>query len=354
MIDFFSRNRGPISLLIGGLGLFILALILATRAVRRAGGWKVVFRRAGRELRLTGAAFVRPFRLWLRYRLSLRRLTRALADPATRADADRALRAASGGPAQPYAVLVGPTSTAVLLAGRDPGTPPEPFAPDEHDPRLWWAERADLPEPDGGDPLPVALGMTAKDLVVYLDLHTGPRLTAGAGDPRTTRALIQAIAAQLGLVLPAGAVQVTAGVHPRFPGTEPTADAAFVVCPEPPAEPVAARVLAVGGARGQARLLRTERGGVVRIAGVPLTIETAALPRAVARLLKSEPQEVQPRPVEKAPEVPVVQEFMPEEPETVTGVSANTATVAIVEPPNDFDEPEFDDAAVGRRAGGTA
>ncbi|MER7279221.1 hypothetical protein ABT369_32765 [Dactylosporangium sp. NPDC000244] len=369
MIEFFSRNRGPISLLIGGLGLFILALVLASRAVRRAGGWKAVLRQGRREIALTGAALVRPVRVWLRYRRNLRRLTRALADPSARDTVRRALEAAATGPAQPYAVLVGPAAAGVLLAGRDPGTPPPPFTADEHDPRLWWADLADLATLDGeGAGEPVALGIARRDLVAYLDLHTGPPLTAGAGDPRTARALIQAMAAQLDRARP-GRVQVTAGVHPRFPGAGPTPDTMFVVCPEPPDEPAGrgVRVLAVKGAHGHARLITTERGGRVRIAGVPLDVDTAALPKAVARLLRAAP----PSPPSVLPPVlpPAVSlverpgEFaeFAEEPAAVTGVSAHQPAAAVTgvsahQPTtvDEFAEPAFDDAAVGRRSGGTA
>ncbi|WP_433073391.1 hypothetical protein ACQP1P_25480 [Dactylosporangium sp. CA-052675] len=377
MIEFFSRNRGPISLLIGGLGLFILALVLASRAVRRAGGWKAVLRQGRREVALTGAALVRPVRAWLRYRRNLRRLTRALADPTARGTVRRALQAAATGPAQPYAVLVGPAAAGVLLAGRDPGTAPEPFTADEHDPRLWWADLADLAGLDGeGAGEPVVLGIAQRDLVVHLDLDTGPPLTAGAGDPRTARALIQAMAAQLDRARP-GRVQVTAGVHPRFPGAGPTPDTMFVVCPEPPGEPVGrgVRVLAVRGAHGHARLVTTERGGRIRIAGVPLDIDTAALPKAVARLLRSAPPASPPvlppavslveRPGERTEfaelaEVAELAEFA-EEPAAVTGVSAHHPATAVTGVPaqqpttvDEFAEPAFDDAAVGRRSGGTA
>ncbi|GAA2344426.1 hypothetical protein [Dactylosporangium salmoneum] len=350
MIDLLNRQRGPISLLIGGLGLLILALVLAARAARRAGGWRVVLRRARHEIALTAAASVRPLRLFLLYRKSLRRLTQALGDPSTGETARRALLAAGHGAAQPYAVLVGPSAAGVLVAARDPGAAPPPFTADKADPRLWWADPADLPQPVDGDPALVALGVDGKrgrDLVVYLDLHTGPPLTAGTGDPRTARALIQAVAAQLDLALPAGSVLVTAGVHPRFPGSSAhPGGAAFVVCPEPVDDPGRARVLAIGGARGHARLLACSKGGLVRIAGVPIDIETSALPKAVARRAAEAPV---PAVVDKG------DDDLDPEAEVVTGVSARepkalqeATRVPAVDEFDEFDEPVFDDAAVGR------
>ncbi|MFI5914321.1 hypothetical protein [Dactylosporangium sp. NPDC051541] len=353
MIDLFTRNRGPVSLLIGGLGLLVLALILISRAVRRAGGWKAVLRQGRREIALTGSAVVRPFKTWQRYRTSLRRLTEALRDQATRDVARRALSAAATGPGQPYAVLVGPAAVAVLLAGRDPGAPEPPFAADDVDPRLWWADRDELPDEAGGDPLPVAMGVDGRrgrDLVVYLDLRTGPRLTAATGDPRTARALIQALAAQLDHELPEGQVQITAGVHAEFAGPDPDTaldrDPAFLVAPEPPelTDPET-RILAIGGARGSARLLVGERGGLVRIAGVPIDIETSALPKAVARLISDPAPPLPPAP---PPAVPPELDFL--EPESVTGISMTRPST--VDTPvggdDDFAEPEFDNAAVGR------
>ncbi|MEV6930622.1 hypothetical protein AB0M46_39895 [Dactylosporangium sp. NPDC051485] len=357
MIDLLNRQRGPLSLLIGGLGLLILALVLASRAARRAGGWRVVLRRARREIALTGAASVRPVRVFLVYRKSLRRLTQALGDPATRETARRALKAAGHGEAQPYAVLVGPSAAGVLVAARDPGAAPPPFTADEADPRLWWADPAELPQAVDGDPALVAMGVDGKrgrDLVVYLDLHTGPPLTAGTGDPRTARALIQAVAAQLDLALPPGSVLVTAGVHPGFSGSSVRpGGAAFVVCPEPVDDPGRARVLAIGGARGHARLLVCAKGGLVRVGGVPIDIETAALPKAVARLAAQVPAPPAAGEGERdddlGPEVEVVTGVSAREPRAFQEPAQVSAEASAVD---EFDEPEFDDAAVGRPSRG--
>ncbi len=296
---------GGVAALLGLAAVLVLAGVLAQLGARRAGGWRVVRRGLRREAAMTAAAFAAPVRSQLRYRRQLRLLRGLLSDPIGWADAERAMLDAARVPGvQPYAALLGQVEVGVLVAARSGPVPqpPEPWTVDEADPRLWWTDRADAAgAATSGRPAPLlaALGTDGRHAVLF-DLASGPVVTEVGGERGTARAVLQAVAAQLDTRLPAGAVTVAAGVHPRHPGPDPAealrtaqrtaagGGPAFAVCAEAPAEARpgrGARLLVLAGARGSARLLTAERDGL-RVHGTALRIDAGALARATARSLR--------------------------------------------------------------------
>ncbi|MFF1872578.1 hypothetical protein [Kitasatospora herbaricolor] len=295
---------GGTATLFGLAGLLLLIAVLAQLGARRAGGWRVVRRRLRREAGATAAAFAAPVCAQLRYRRHLRLLVRLLGDRSGWADAERAALGAGRVPGvQPYGVLLGRTVVGVLVAcgPAAPPRPPEPWAADDTDPRLWWLDRAAAAGvATGGRPAPLlaALGTDGRHAVL-LDLATGPAVTVLSGEKGTARAVLQALAAQLDARLPAGAVTVADGVNPRHSGPDPAVALAlaeragtggapaFAVCAELPAgaRPVAgSRLLALSGARGSARLLTADRAGL-SVLGTGLRVDAVPLARATARSL---------------------------------------------------------------------
>lgn len=227
MTGVLAAHRQLISTLLGLAGLLVLVAVLAHRLARRAGGWPVVRRRARHETRATLRAFAAPVTRQVQYLRRRRQLGRLLADGTAWPDAERALLSVAtrtaGADCRPYAVLLGSGTVGVALAGRTPPEPDGPWTADSDDPRLWWADRPALAvEPEGdGTALLAVVGLDDRyreGLLVLLDLADGPPLTAAVGDPRTARALVQAVAAQLDGRLPAGSVLVSDGVHRFFPG----------------------------------------------------------------------------------------------------------------------------------------
>ncbi|MGI5176182.1 hypothetical protein ACQEVZ_07640 [Dactylosporangium sp. CA-152071] len=292
MIAYLSAHRGPISALLGGLGLLVLALVLLQRAVRRAGGWRVVRRRFAHEVRRTAAAFGRPVRRWWRYRRRLELLSGLLADPQTWTTAAAALRDIPlPGRRQPYAVILAGDAVGVYFAGAPCEAPDDSsWTADEDDPLLWWTPR-DPNAPGDATPVLVAAGVEdARGGVVFLDLTAGPATVATTGDDRTGRALVQSIAAQLEARLPGGAVTIGPGVHPGFDGELTTPASEFHICAGVPGSTrTELRTVRIGGAQGHARLLVADRTGLVRPAGTPLVLDVTALPRSVVRTLATIP-----------------------------------------------------------------
>ncbi|WP_406288843.1 hypothetical protein [Embleya sp. NBC_00896] len=292
--------------LLGYAGILILVLSLAHWAAMRRGGWRFVWRRLRRELALTVAAFAEPVTAFTRFRRRRRLLVRSLREQATWVDAERAVMCAAtvSATARPYGVLVERDVVGVLVGcGPDVPEPAEPWAVDEVDPRLWWIGRDDLEAESGQAPLLVAVG-TRGEAVVFLDLLTGPRVWAVSGERRGARATLQALAAQLDARLPAGAVAVAAGVHPRYAGP-PSAEAfarattaaatrrypQVVVCEDVPDVPAASpvSVLTLGRPRGRARLLAVDDSGALLIHGTPIRTDSRPLPRATATTLRHLP-----------------------------------------------------------------
>ncbi|RMB83436.1 hypothetical protein [Streptomyces shenzhenensis] len=305
----FREHSDALFRWLGFIGLAVLCFVLLRYWALRWGGWRAWAARLARELALTAAAFADPLRSWLRHRSALRLLARRLREPTTWQDAERALAAARAGdlPGRPYAVLVGARTVTVLLAGR---AAPEP----------WTVARAELPpvtpQAAGARPIVVALGTQrggGEQQCAFLDLSVGPPVLSAAGDEKASRALLQALAAQLDARLPRSLVVVAEGVHRRHPGQpvrtayrtardtrHPLGLAPVLVTtalpdplpPElaaPPGAEPALRVLVLGEARGYARLLVTERHGRVAVMGTPLLPRCDGLGRAVARVLDTLP-----------------------------------------------------------------
>ncbi|MDX3850175.1 hypothetical protein [Streptomyces sp. AK02-01A] len=323
-----SAPGGGLTQWLGLAGILILLIALTHWLVRRQGGWRVLRRRVGRQVRLTVEAFTAPVRAQLRYRRRLRLLTRLLRDRSGWPDAERAVRRAAGlRPGfRPYGALLGPDLVGVLVAGvAESGRAelPDPWTADEAEPRLWWIARADLagpalpssgpdgpdgltgpdagPEPDAAPgtvaPLLCCVGTDGRH-AVFLDLLAGPTTVSVFGVSRTARAVLQSLAAQLDARLPAGSVEVTSGVHQHHTGRT-TADVLaapggmFAVCAEPPRTrlPDGLRLLCLGAGRDRARLLEAGPDGLLDIHGAAPSLRVDSLPlaRAVVRALRGLP-----------------------------------------------------------------
>ncbi|MFI1382789.1 hypothetical protein [Embleya sp. NPDC020886] len=353
-----------VTTLLGYAGILILVYALAHWAAMRRGGWRFVRRRLRRELALTVSAFAEPVTAFSRYRRRRRLLVRALREPNTWVDAEHALqlaaRVAAG--ARPYGALVERDVVGVLVScGPDLPVPAEPWAVDELDPRLWWIARTDLEVGSGPAPLLVAVG-TRQEAVVFLDLLTGPRVLAVSGERRGARATVQALAAQLDARLPAGAVTVAVGIHPRHAGpstaeafTRATTAAAsrrhpqVVVCADTPDVPAASpvSVLTLGRPRGHARLLAVSPTGALLVHGTPLRVDARPLPRSVAATVWQLPpwateDATLPVPIAADPDLDPVPAAA-STPVSVQGPASPTEPT----PHDDFDEPADTDKPSG-------
>ncbi|WP_405063540.1 hypothetical protein OG474_18345 [Kribbella sp. NBC_01505] len=289
--------------LLGLIGLALLTIVLIHLLVRRLGGWKRLFGWLGREIKRTWRAFVEPIAARRRYRRRLRLLAKVLRDEESWDQAERALGAASaiGPTVAPYAVVLAGRRIGVLVAGGTVLEPPVPWSADAVDPRLWWIDRGDVPgrSPIQEMPLLTCLGTdSGGTTVVMLDLLSGPRTLSVYGAEPTARAVVQAIAAQLDVRLPVGAVEVAEGIHPYHDGL-PLSDAArrlgawFVIGagPLPVPLPTGRRMVCLGVARGSARLLEAMPDQTLRLHGGAswLRIDPLPLARAVARSIRDVP-----------------------------------------------------------------
>ncbi|MFJ4985613.1 hypothetical protein ACIP9H_17640 [Streptomyces sp. NPDC088732] len=345
---------GGLTTWFGLAGAVILVVAVTHWLVRRGGGWKALLRRTRHEVRLTVRAFTGPVRTEIRYRSGLRLLVRLLRDRDLWADAERAVVLAGdvAPQARPYGVLAGPDLLGVLLAagtanGSPAPVPPKPWAADPADPLLWWISRTDVNDASGTSgpaaaPLLVCAGTDGRHAVL-LDLATGPSAVSVHGAPRASRAVLQALAAQLEVRLPAGTVAVSGGVHPRHQGrpADEVVDRPgvfFAVTAEPPARPLpdGVRLLTLGLARGRVRLLAASPDGMLTVHGAPAVGRIDALPlaRAVVKALNALP----PHPASGGPgpydDEPPVQTAPVEHPDVLpAGVAAA--------PHDDLAEPDF-------------
>ena len=297
---------------LGLAGLVILVLVLVNLLVRRTGGWRALRRRVRREVVLTLRAWSEPVAAQIRYRRRLRFLTRELRSPRSWSDAELAIaRAATVKEGfEPYSVVVGNDRIGVLVAGGDPSSElPTPWSRDAHEPRLWWIARQDLADypmatgvparAESEAPLLVCLGVDRTGrTAVLLDLLAGPATLSVYGEPRTVRAVVQAVAAQLDMRLPAGAVEVADGVHAAHAGMS-VAEAIsrsgvwFAVGAEPVETPLPAgvRLVSFGVGRGSSRLLEALPDGALRLHGAPdwFEVDPVPLAKAVARSVRRLP-----------------------------------------------------------------
>ncbi len=294
---------------LGYIGLALLFLVLLNLLVRKLGGWKRLGRWIKRESSNTFHAFYDPIADRVRYRRRVRFLTGVLRNQNAWAQAEQAMNhAAAIDPAMaPYALALTKRRIGVLVAG--PAAErllPEPWDKDEQDPRLWWIERAELADysqPSGyapkQTPLLICLG-TGSDgqSAILIDLLAGPSSLSVYGVQRTAQAVVQALAAQLDIRLPAGAVEVAAGIHDRHDGMRldeaiRRIGAWFVVGAERLDQPVPSgvRLISLGVARGSSRLVEaTEEHGLKLHGGAPwLEIDPLPLAKAVARSVRRMP-----------------------------------------------------------------
>ncbi|MGW6196255.1 hypothetical protein ACWF0M_08915 [Kribbella sp. NPDC055110] len=288
---------------LGYAGLVLLFLVLLNLLVRRLGGWQKLIGWIGRQIKQTVRAFAEPIAARRRYRRRLRLLIQALRDSEGWAEAERAMIAAAGispGVA-PYAVALAKRRIGVLVAAASDLEPPEPWSADARDSRLWWIDRSELPETGSVREMPllVCIGTDSTGgYVLMLDLLSGPRTLSVYGVDRTARAVVQAMAAQLDVRLPVGAIEVAEGIHPRHDGM-PLEEAArrlgawFVVGAGPLAGPLQAgrRMLSLGVARGSSRLLEALPDQTLRLHGGAtwLRIDPLPLAKAVARSIRRLP-----------------------------------------------------------------
>ncbi|MET7281926.1 hypothetical protein ABZS29_27080 [Kribbella sp. NPDC005582] len=290
---------------LGYVGVALLVIILVNLLVRKLGGWKRLGRWIKRETRRTVHAFVEPIAARRRYRRRLRLLTQVLRDRAAWAAAEQVIVAAANlvpGTA-PYAVALTRKRVGVMVAGPDADVDlPAPWEHDDQDPRLWWIDRDSLPEPTvlpGEKPLLVCLGTdSGGSAVLMIDVLSGPRTLSVYGVDRIARPVVQAIAAQLDVRLPVGAIEVADGIHSRHDGL-PLSEALarlgawFVVGAEPLRTPLPAgrRLLSLGPARGSCRLIEALPDQTLRLYGAAewLRIDPLPLARAVARSIRRLP-----------------------------------------------------------------
>ncbi|WP_399083679.1 hypothetical protein ACGH2B_03130 [Streptomyces sp. BBFR2] len=329
---FISAHQNLIFTILGVLGMVLLLFLLLRIPVKRAGGWKASKDAVRREATATAYAFGAPLRALRAHRKALRLLVRHLKSPHTWRDAERAVTAARQAAApgsaadrapRPYAALADGATVTVLFAGTPADAPGAPWSEDPDDPRRWTVRREDLPavapSAEDGPPLLVAIGV-GEGRCAFLDLASGPALTAVEGDARTAPAMVRALAAQLDARLPEGLVTVAEGVHPRHPGapvreayraareTEPKHGIAPVLAaaelPDPlpddfgrsPGGPPRLRIVVPGRPRGHARRLLTDRHGQLLFAGTPLLTSANALGRALSRVLTDLPPVLPPPP----------------------------------------------------------
>ena len=294
---------------LGFAGIAILVIVAINLLVRRLGGWLLFWRSVRRELVMTARAWYEPVATSVRYRRRLRFLTGVLRSPRAWGDAERAIghAASLSDEFEPYGLVLGKDRIGVLVAGGAPsGELPQPWSRDRSDPRLWWIARAEL---DGYSvasgsapvqaPLLTCLGTDSTGrTAVLLDLLAGPEAVSVYGVPRTARSVVQAVAAQLDVRLPAGAVEVAAGVHQGHAGRSMAEavkrlDAWFLVGAEPLeiALPAGIRLVSLGVARGSSRLIEALPDGSLRLHGTAgwLRVDPLPLARAVARSVRQLP-----------------------------------------------------------------
>lgn len=310
------QGGGGVRQMLGYAGLVLLGLVLLNLLVRRLGGWKRLFRWIKREFSRTIHAFYDPIAARIRYRLRVRFLSRILRNKAGWAQAEQAMgyAAAIDSAMSPYALALAKQRIGVLVAGIAAERPlPPPWEKDELDPRLWWIERRDLDgySAPGGyvppqTPLLACLGTDSSGKnAIMIDLLAGPPSLSVYGVPRTARAVVQALAAQLDVRLPAGAVEVADGIHGKHDGM-PLADAIqrrgawFVIGAEQLDRPVptGVRLVSLGVGRGSSRLMETTPDRGLRLHGAASWLEIDPLPlaRAVARsVLRMPPHDFETR-----------------------------------------------------------
>ncbi|KAK1177333.1 hypothetical protein B7755_003665 [Streptomyces sp. NBS 14/10] len=319
-------DRASWLILLGFLAALTLLVWLMARLIRSQGGLRPTCRRIVWEVRMTRRAFAEPFRVFSRHRRWARILSGYLADPAAPGTALAALDHADSTTddgCYALAVQLSPArdQVRVVVAGRDPLPPAGPWQKATAEPGEWsWSAPAASVDPsDGPERMLLAVGVDRRQPgAVLVDWMRGPAALAVEGDPHASRGVLHALAAQIDHLPDGPPVQVARGVHPRHPGPDldtlldaqpdplsgPLPDG---VCAEPSLTPVvvcwsptpeqaariselcaAGRLRALVGGRvpGASWTFHAEPGGRLLAPGLHLDLESAALPRAIARTIR--------------------------------------------------------------------
>ena len=225
-----------------------------------------------------------------------RKLDKPLADPLTWNAVDAAVQWAGDGPGWPYAVVLGPDTVTVRLAGRTPAQPPEPWRPATGG---WTVDRAaliaaELPDQRGraySSAAYVALGSQGSD-IVFIDLGLAPGLLGVDGDPRARTDLVSSLMAQV----TAGGLHVTCADLTDLLGDEPPARATdaltFLICSDPDSETAVRlhkatllwpwlRVVVLGDTRGSRWSLSVDVDSVVTSPALGLSAASSGLPKTI-------------------------------------------------------------------------
>ena len=244
-----------------------------------------------------------------------RKLDRPLADPATWELVDAAVQWAGDGPAWPYAVILGPQTVTVRLAGR---AGPPPSSRQQHQkqpPEPWHAvdggwqvarddlTRAEVPErrarayASGGY---AALGSRGAE-IVFIDLAMAPGVLTVDGDRRAAADLVSSLIAQVdaaGVHRTGADLADLAVLDPCEAVAENVSEDAdsltFAVCTDPDIETAARlhqavrrrpwlRVIVLGDTRGSRWSLTVDADAVVSAAALGLSAACSGLPRSIPR-----------------------------------------------------------------------
>ncbi|MFI1336488.1 hypothetical protein ACH4U7_41550 [Streptomyces sp. NPDC020845] len=315
-------DRASWLILLGFLAALTLLVWLIARLIRSQGGLRPTCRRIVWEVRMTRRAFAEPFRVFSRHRRWARILSGYLADPAAPGTALAALDHADSTTDEGCYALAVQLSPArdqvrVVVAGRDPLPPAGPWQKATAEPGEWsWSAPAASVDPsDGPERMLLAVGVDRRQPgAVLVDWMRGPAALAVEGDPHASRGVLHALAAQIDHLPDGPPVQVARGVHPRHAGPDldtlldaqpdPLSDGVcaessltpVVVCWSPTPEQAARiselcaagrlRALVGGRVPGASWTFHAEPGGRLLAPGLHLDLESAALPRAIARTIR--------------------------------------------------------------------
>jgi len=226
-----------------------------------------------------------------------RKLDRPLTDPLTWTAVDMAVQWAGTGRAWPYAVILGPRTVTLRLAGKNSAEPAPPW---RAVPGGWAAERetlaaAELPERRSraySSAAYAALGSDGADLVL-LDLALAPGVLTVDGDRRAATELVNSLMAQVAAVEPNRVIFAQDLPHQLEEiEQEKFAPPTFLVCSDPyeatahrlhqaAARKPWLRVVVLGETRGPRWSLTVDADGVVSSAALGLTAASAGLPQHI-------------------------------------------------------------------------
>jgi hypothetical protein len=252
-----------------------------------------------------------------------RKLDKALADPLTWNTVDAAVQWAGDSPAWPYAVLLGPETVTVQLAGRIPAEPPRPWTAVAGG---WTVGRAalakaELPEQQTraySSSAYVALGSRGPD-IAFLDLGLAPGVLTVDGDRPAATELVNSMMTQ---VLAGGLHRVRTDLNELLEDRAAGGGTAltFLVCADPDTETAVRlhkaaslwpwlRVVVRGDTQGTRWSLTVDGDGVLRAPALGLSTVCSGLPQSIPRRPAARPAapaiQPEPEPVPSAlPEVP--------------------------------------------------